>query len=60
LKNLRVLGTENCPPKRLFQEPYRRWGSSRNLLSCWGFLQEPNCPTEIFGFEVERTTGAGT
>jgi hypothetical protein len=58
LKNLKVLGTEKCP-KRFFQEPHRRWGSSRNLLS-WRFLQEPNCPTETFGFEFERTAGAGT
>jgi hypothetical protein len=48
------------PPKRFFQEPHRRWGSSRNLFSWWGFLEGLICPTETLGFEFERTEGAGT
>lgn len=42
-------------PKRFFQEPHKRWGSSRNLFSWWGFVQEPHCPTETFGFERTGT-----
>jgi hypothetical protein len=46
--------------KRFFKEPHGRWGTLRNLLRWWGFLQEPNCPTETLGFEFEWTASAGT